>query len=168
MSLREASVEELAWAAGLFEGEGCVSSYTRKDSDPEKRVGARCSVAMKDADIIVRFGFIIGRGRIYPMRRPDGRADLVSWQSVGFEDTQATIAALWKWLGPRRRTRAREVLARANLPITCGTRDQRLTHCKRGHPFDEANTRIDRPNTARSQRTCRACAHLRYLAKRGD
>lgn len=46
-------------------------------------------------------------------------------------------------------------------------RNARLTHCKHGHPFDEANTRFraDRPGS----RECRACgraAAARYQSKR--
>lgn len=37
-----------------------------------------------------------------------------------------------------------------------------LTACRRGHPFDDANTRIDRvPGTTRVGRRCLACARLR-------
>ena len=36
-------------------------------------------------------------------------------------------------------------------------RQNELTHCIRGHEFDEANTRV----TARGARACRACARLR-------
>lgn len=35
----------------------------------------------------------------------------------------------------------------------------RQTHCKRGHLFDEANTRIDKDGN----RQCRACAHMHDL-----
>lgn len=35
------------------------------------------------------------------------------------------------------------------------------THCLRGHLFDEANTRL----TSLGHRSCRACAHLRYLER---
>jgi hypothetical protein len=35
------------------------------------------------------------------------------------------------------------------------------SHCLNGHPFDEANTRIDR----RGRRDCRACARVRATAR---
>jgi hypothetical protein len=45
--------------------------------------------------------------------------------------------------------------------------NQRKTHCIKGHPFDEENTRIDR----RGHRVCRAChneASAKYRAKGGE
>lgn len=37
----------------------------------------------------------------------------------------------------------------------------RQTQCKRGHPFDEANTHVFRDRTGRIRRVCRKCAKLR-------
>lgn len=38
------------------------------------------------------------------------------------------------------------------------------THCRKGgHPFDEANTHVDRKS---GKRMCKACAQVRYLARR--
>ncbi len=45
-----------------------------------------------------------------------------------------------------------------------------LSHCKNGHPFDEANTRI-RPASGSGRRVCRACnraAVARYKAKKRE
>lgn len=40
-------------------------------------------------------------------------------------------------------------------------KEAKKTHCKRGHPFDEKNTRI----TPKGHRDCRACIALRAIAK---
>lgn len=46
-------------------------------------------------------------------------------------------------------------------PDGAGTRNARKTHCPRGHPYDEANTRW-----YQGKRTCRACARERSRVKR--
>ncbi len=40
------------------------------------------------------------------------------------------------------------------------------THCKHGHPFDEANTRVSYTKDGRSYRECRVCDRIRAQEKR--
>jgi HNH endonuclease len=47
----------------------------------------------------------------------------------------------------------RENTIRGNAPRLCGLLNGSKTRCKRGHPFDEVNTRF-RPTGGRSCRTC--------------
>lgn len=39
-------------------------------------------------------------------------------------------------------------------------KNRRKTHCKHGHPFDEENTRKQRPETKEKTRVCKTCARL--------
>jgi hypothetical protein len=52
---------EIAWAAGLFEGEGCVTEINR-----------RFALAVKNTDEeVIRFDEIVGLGRMYgPLGTP--------------------------------------------------------------------------------------------------
>ena len=107
------SREDLAWAAGLFEGEGCI--LNRFHNDRVLAVGARIST-YTDLDVLQRFKDIIGFGKItgpYQRYGPDGSPYKTSWswKADSFEEAQATIALLWPWLGKRRREKAKECLA---------------------------------------------------------
>ena len=107
--------EDLAWAGGLFEGEGCFSIMTWH----RKRFRCSASLMMTDRDVMQRFVDVIGLGRLlgpYEHSRGGGRyLPHWKWQISGFEEVQALFAMLWPWLGKRRRTRAVEVLAATPL-----------------------------------------------------
>jgi hypothetical protein len=94
--------EDLAWAAGLFEGEGC---FTISNDVPA------CSLGSTDNDVVLRFRETIGFGAIYSFTRKDPWKDGLQWWTTNFEHTQAFVAAVWPWLGERRRARAYESLA---------------------------------------------------------
>jgi hypothetical protein len=100
--------QDLPWAAGLFEGEGCLSINHLAVSDYPS-----VWLRMTDEDVVRHFAETIGFGAIYGPRH-DGNPrhkPCWIWTARGVEKTQALIAMLWPWLGSRRRSRAREVLA---------------------------------------------------------
>ena len=100
--------EEMAWAGGLFEGEGSVF-LQRKPSGGYPTV----AVEMCDEDPVRRFHQAVGIGEVtgpyrskqHPEWKPKWR-----WRVHGFERTQAVVAMLWPYLGERRRGKAQEVL----------------------------------------------------------
>jgi hypothetical protein len=100
---------ELAWAAGLFEGEGCISLKTHRAGTYRLLTTRRylhLTVKMGDRDSVDRFHRAIGGlGAVY--RQSDG---MWSWQTGKFEHGQAVIAMLWYGFGERRRNRCVEVL----------------------------------------------------------
>ena len=105
--------EKLAWAAGLFEGEGYFSA--------PKANGRVCSVTagingFTDRPVLEQFMAAVQMGRILgPYHRVSpmsGKPQKPSYQWIvcSFEETQALVALLWGWLGARRRSKALEVL----------------------------------------------------------
>src|SRR5665213_179839 len=60
--------ENLAWMAGLFEGEGYVQgrprSYKRADGRSFTTIGYRLAITMTDEDIIRRFHRLAGVGNV--------------------------------------------------------------------------------------------------------
>lgn len=94
--------EELAWAAGLYDGEGTCGCYGRPDG--RKRRGSywhiRISVAQHyDPEVLHRFVAAVGVGKVYGPY--DGRK--YSVQVVG-ENAETIIERLWPYLsGPKRR-----------------------------------------------------------------
>lgn len=104
--------EELAWAGGLFEGEGCLhlSKVVTKAGYRTRGVIALINIA--DRDVLDRFHKIMGMGLIfgpYKTRQPSHKP-LYQWRVCTFERVQVVIASLWPWLGARRKAKAREIL----------------------------------------------------------
>lgn len=99
--------EDIAWAAGVFEGEGCFS-FSTHPVRPNKVFTARLS--MTDKDVVDRFARAVKFGRI-GTRRPYQSHHLpqYTWTAHGFETVQALAAAFWPWLGMRRRAKIREI-----------------------------------------------------------
>lgn len=93
--------EQLAWAAGLFEGEGCIELSPK-----------RLTLEMTDQDTVERFAAIVGVGRITP--RPPSQPHHKSswrWQTAAWEQVFHVLDAFYPWLCARRRERALIVLS---------------------------------------------------------
>jgi hypothetical protein len=113
--------ENLAWAAGFVEGDGCFC-YSR----PSRSMFV--SITQQDREVLDRFRRTAGFGRIYgPYRHRPGQALSVrpfyQLRVHGFEKVQAIAAMLWFKLGSVKRAQAAVVLGR--WPRTC----------HRGHPL---------------------------------
>jgi hypothetical protein len=100
--------EEVAWAAGLFEGEGCI--YERSGG------GIKISLSSTDEDIPPRFCRIVRGGTVYgPYRNTerDGYRRKPFWVWVGESvDALETLRLLLPWLGKRRTARAMQLIPR--------------------------------------------------------
>jgi hypothetical protein len=156
--------EDLAWAAGLFDGEGNVGFYNR--------VHIMMNISQCDRWVLDRFQTIVGRGAIYgPYPRSVNR----NWTpihaySVGkYEDVQYIVALLWRWLSPVKRAQASEALRgyqQRPLKVRMPSRDGLL--CARGHSMTDPflHRRVD----GTYDRECRQCkhdnAHAAYLRRK--
>lgn len=109
------SDSETAWAAGLFEGEGCVTSGTCRT--PEARL------TMTDEDRVIAFRDVVGFGTLAvvppPAKHPNWKTAL-KWRAGGAADVTALYEMFKPWLGPRRLGQFRSALA------------QHSAHAKRG------------------------------------
>lgn len=110
----ELDLRELAWAAGLFEGEGCIFGAKDKTSGI---VYPLLSLAMTDLDVVERFHRAVGGlGKISkwsPRKSPyNGKPlkQMWQWDAGGHKLSIAVIPMLWFGLGERRRAKAAEVL----------------------------------------------------------
>lgn len=108
----EPNVRELAWAAGLFEGEGCASLH--RGSGRTNRRYVALSLSSTDEDAVRRFHQAIGSlGNVHKGKNGTRTGkDIWHWRTARFEHSQAVIAMLWYGLGKRRRARCIEVLER--------------------------------------------------------
>ena len=107
-SLADCRDVDLAWLAGLYEGEGSVSAIHRAGD----RIGAPrlCVViGMTDYDVIERAQQVVAMGRIfgpysqgkYPRAKP-----MWQWRVQRADQATALLLALWPWLHARRRSAA--------------------------------------------------------------
>ncbi len=133
-------MRELAWAAGLFEGEGCFAF--KKDSAPR----ALAQIQMTDEDAVRRFHQAVGIGSVSGPRSYGDRRPSWVWNVQSNEEFQAIVAMLWYGLGQRRREKAREILA-AVRPHMRPRRGRSL--CRRGH-----SDWYQRPDGGRRCRPC--------------
>jgi hypothetical protein len=115
--------EELAWAAGFFDGEGCTGLRSR---------GISVSVNQTDPRPLLRFqGAVLGLGVMSgPLihKNKPAWSPRWTWAAQNFEDVQAVVAMLWIFLSEPKREQALRVLETyAALP------HHGWPICKRGH-----------------------------------
>lgn len=98
---------DLAWVAGIIEGEGSIS--VRSNGLIEVHVN------MTDLDVIQRLAAITGVGRVTgPAKPPRYKAHwkpIAYWQVARQDDTAALLMTIFPFLGARRRAKAAEALA---------------------------------------------------------
>lgn len=123
------SNENLAWAAGLFEGEGCFSLAVKQRS-------LSTSVVSTDKDVIERFLTVMRFGSLIgpippPKKHPNWKPKWL-WKCSNFEEFQQTVILLWPWLQSRRRAKAKRVLQKylSGVPEITKTRASRNIRIK--------------------------------------
>ncbi len=86
------SPEEIAWVAGILEGEGTFSGNRH-----------RVTCAMTDRDIIARLAQTTGVGRIYfSKRQKEHHKDVWIWSVIRRSEVTELTRAIIPWLGERR------------------------------------------------------------------
>ena len=99
---------EIAWAAGLFEGEGSISWFklkSRKDS-----IKVSVVLTMTDADVVYKFANIMGFGKVKGPYQPQPTSRKVRWvwEVQNFRECVKAIDLLYPYLGERRKAKADE------------------------------------------------------------
>lgn len=94
-----ASDTDIAWAAGLFDGEGSTSVLK---AQRDKYAYIRMSVSQKDRRVLDKFQSIIGVGRIYKAnKRPIHSLDIYKQ-----EDVENTLNLLWPHISELKKEQA--------------------------------------------------------------
>jgi hypothetical protein len=161
--------EELAWAAGFFDGEGSTLTVDAKRKYPWIAITQGGTVDAPPA-VLVRFRAAVGN--VGHIEGPDVYVDQPDWLArwvfrvAGFELVQMVLGLLWHQLGEVKRNQAHRVLA-GWLAIPHGRRADGVRYgrplnerCARGH--DYSDTYI----SPQGFRTCRPCRRITYLARR--
>src|SRR5436190_8149841 len=145
---------QVAWSAGLFEGEGCI--HLRATSSG--RLRTVLILRMADEDVVRRFAATVGSGRVrgpLAVAKPHHRPNY-EWRLYRWAEVEELLRAMLPHFGERRSAKAAEALRN---PVGLFER-KRQTHCKRGHPLAGPEADVyERPGVQRRQ--CKVCVRLR-------
>jgi hypothetical protein len=145
--------EGIAWAAGLFEGEGCFH-YSAASTH------IRASLNMTDYAPVEQFMRIVGIGKVRIQTRPSPRhQDQMHWDVSNRPGVIHVFELLRPWLSERRVAQAERALAEQGAAIARAA-IRRATACKNGHPRTPENTQWIRRSGRPSYRSCKECARL--------
>lgn len=162
-----ATETEIAWFAGIFEGEGSIEINQYKGT-------VRLCVKMTDLDIIERVNELFPCNQITQRTRervPLGGIKIpktaYTWRIGKREQVKPILEMIYPYLGERRKEKADEAFTRYGIPSKCGRWGKRppKTHCRKGHEYTPENTYIQ-PNGEQICKTCRKATMQRYLAKK--
>lgn len=151
-----APTELLAWAGGLYDGEGSASVTPHRTHvghfSPE--VGVTQSGTTRP-QLLERFQDVLGRGRIYgPYTQEGATLPVFRWKAAALNDVDHALYVLAPWIGPVKRDQARRVarvlVEQGRLPRGNPAWGNRKTHCVRGHEYECARMR---PYVSRGRKT---------------
>lgn len=155
---------DIAWVAGIIEGEGCISVRHAKDSQKAKspRPWVVCTVAMNDFDVVQRLHDVTGignvcRARVYP-QKPSWNPTL-KWTVAKQKDLARLLLAIAPLMGERRRQKTLEAAGVLGLVA-------------RRHAIAHGTPRGYNQERYRGLKTCDACRaaktaeHRAYLQSR--
>src|SRR4051794_40726680 len=109
-----ATTDQIAFAAGLFEGEGCIDFRSNGSSSDKKY--PRLSMRMTDGDTMHRFRDIVDAGVVsgpHNAKTPSGESakGFYQWHILNKNDVHRILMDFSPWLGSRRRKKADEAFA---------------------------------------------------------
>lgn len=113
---------DIAWAAGLFEGEGSIIHTVYLAPRHGKTTRRRLSLEMKDEDTVRRFAAIVDGGSVRVSKRVnrvnrENHSTIHIWACERWTDTERILLLLLPYLGERRSAKARELLADPAGPV---------------------------------------------------
>jgi hypothetical protein len=147
--------ENLAWVAGLLEGEGCFSTSKRTKTGGGYQLSITCN--MTDEDVLIRLHNILGVGSVRGPYKKGKEHHKPQWCFTirRMEDAKEVMLAIRPWMLSRRQARIDELLALEEARAL----SIKKTHCKNGHEYTEENTYMW--NNIRYCKKCRAAANDR-------
>lgn len=99
--------EDVAWLAGLLEGEGYFSASTHAGRRPRLRI----SLKMCDRDVVIRAADVMGTGnKISPRPHSNPRSTLAYELNVYSAEAERIMCAILPFMGLRRATKITELL----------------------------------------------------------
>ena len=86
---------ETAWAAGFFDGEGCVSSTVSRNGKGYRYAQINVSIGQVHREVLDRFCVAVGMGKVYgPYLKSGNRQPQWRWDVSGVTKIRALLAIL--------------------------------------------------------------------------
>lgn len=129
--IREMTELEVAWLAGLLEGEGAFLMYWPPPGPGGKQyLRLRVQLQMTDRDVVERVHQLVGLGSFYKAKREKPHwKDTYGWTLSARQPVVALLWLLLPHMGERRQQRIRECLAAAaKVEINLRERLSQLEH----------------------------------------
>lgn len=102
---------ELAWAAGLFDGEGTIGLRRNGTKANARRIGM--ALGMTTPEVVERFAKAVGVGTIYHSQSQSNYPNslpITKWVCHSIGDTDTVVSLLWPWLSEPKRVQAQDAL----------------------------------------------------------
>jgi len=148
LNLGQKRGDDLHWAAGYLEGEGCFSMG--RNSRKGTAVQPILHVTTTDRDVAIRLADLLGVKAIERRKYPPNRKQPYIVRCTG-RTAIAWMLTLWTLLGERRRARIAEVVRTWRTAPTFKPRRNAVCHS-------------DRPHVAKG--LCRSCYQRMWVAGR--
>lgn len=135
----------LAWAAGLFDGEGTTMSAARRDRPGYRRLEMSLPQCGHTGlpEVLLRFqAALLGVGNI---TGPD-ESDMYFWRASGFSEAQAAVALLWPQLGPVKRAQAAVAMRAVQRQYDIGAYPARGPRRRRPAHFEHCGSLLSTPS----------------------
>lgn len=173
-------IDSSAWAAGLFDAEGCVSLCDHRTHAGHKIIDGAVTQAGGGGipQVLERFRSVVAVGKIYgPYAQEGANAPIYRWRAETPDKVRRAIHVLLPWLGEVKRLQALRAIAvidaQPALPVGRIEWGSHKTHCVHGHDYARARIRpyISRGVgiQRRDSKQCLVCAREQARAKRlGD
>lgn len=104
------SSQAIAWAAGIFEGEGCITYSRIKERKESFRF--QLTMSSSDKDVLDRFALSVNCGKVLgPYKgQKEGNKDRYNWHIQNQRDCLYVLGQIYPFLCERRRQKAEEML----------------------------------------------------------
>ena len=99
---------DLAWAAGVFEGEGCICCYKIPNRKDSRRV--MLAITMSDEDIVQRIYEIFKVGSFKGPYKKKDKKTLWTWAVQNMAGCHSVLTEIYPYLGKRRKEKADEMI----------------------------------------------------------
>jgi hypothetical protein len=166
----------VAWAAGLFDGEGSVYLLRHRTHAGYFVVEAAVTQSgFKLPQVLARFQEVAGFGSVGgPYDQEKATMPVYRWKACRRIQVEDLVSRLWPWLGAVKRIQATTALAvvRAQAPLRRGNPAWgcHKTHCVHGHEYASARVRSFVPRRGglqrRDSKQCLQCLREYAAGKR--
>lgn len=154
-----ANSEDIAWAAGLFEGEGSI--VLRPAGGKRHGIQRRLRLLMTDADVVYRLCEVLEAGKVYGPLKPESPRHKPGfvWVCSRWLDIERILRAFLPYLKARRRGMAERMLL-------CAPKSRKKTHCVRGHPLTGPGSDVYEYDGWRQCRVCHRDGYVERISTR--